>query len=111
MNSFGDERPSVVAKRPPPPPEIELPSEEFLESLREAARQEGFQQGQEAGYADGLALGRADAAAELVHLQSIALTFGEALSAADETIAADMLDLRCTWRAACCAMRSQSSPS
>lgn len=93
MNSFGDERPSVVAQRPPPPPPVELPSEEFLESLREAARQEGFQQGQEAGYADGLALGRADAAAELVHLQSIALTFGQAVAAADETIAADMLDL------------------
>ena len=93
MNSFGDERPSVVAKRPAPPPPVELPSEEFLESLREAARQEGFQQGQEAGYADGLALGRADAAAELVHLQSIALAFGDAVAAADETIAADMLDL------------------
>ncbi len=93
MNSFGDERPSVVAKRPPPPPPIELPSEEFLESLREQARQEGFVQGQESGYADGLVLGRADAAAEMVHLQSIALTFSEAVAAADESIAAEMLDL------------------
>ena len=93
MASFGDERPSVVAKRPPPPAPVELPSEAFLESLREAARQEGYQQGQDAGYADGLALGRADAAAELVHLQSIAATFGEAVAAADEVIAAELLDL------------------
>ena len=93
MNSFGDERPSVVAKRPPPPPPVELPSEEFLESLREQARQEGYAQGRDAGYADGLSLGRADAAAELVHLQTIAVTFGEAVAAADETIAADVLDL------------------
>ncbi len=90
MNSFGDERPSVVAKRPPPP---ELPSEELLASIREQARQQGYQEGQASGYADGLALGRADAATELVHLQSIAITFGRALSAADEVIASDMLDL------------------
>lgn len=93
MNSFGDERPSVVAQRPAPPPPIELPSEELLEAIREQARQEGFQQGQEAGYADGLALGRADAATELVHLQSIGVTFGQAVAAADETIAADVLEL------------------
>ena len=94
MNSFGDERPSTVAKRPPPP---EMPSEADLEAIRasahEEARQAGFTQGQEAGYADGVALGRAEAAAELEHLQSVALTFSSALSEADEVIAADVLDL------------------
>jgi flagellar assembly protein FliH len=40
-----------------------------------------------------MAIGRADAARELEHLQSIALTFSGALSAADETMAADVLEL------------------
>ena len=40
-----------------------------------------------------LAIGRAEAAKELEHLQSIALEFSQALAAADETIAADVLDL------------------
>ena len=90
MNSFGDERPSVVAKRPPPP---ELPSEDVIAGIQEEARVVGYDEGHAAGYADGLAIGRAEAAAELEHLQSIALTFSGALSAADETIAADVLEL------------------
>lgn len=90
MNSFGDERPSVVAKRPPPP---ELPSADIINAIRDEARQLGFEEGREAGYADGLALGRAEASHELEHLQSIALTFSEALSAADEAMAADVLEL------------------
>lgn len=90
MNSFGDERPSVVAKRPPPP---ELPSEDVIAAIREEAQQLGFEEGRQAGYADGLALGRAEASQELEHLQSIALTFSQALSAADETMAADVLEL------------------
>lgn len=90
MNSFGDERPSVVAKRPPPP---ELPSEDTLAAIREQARLAGLEEGHAAGYADGLALGRADAAVELEHLQSLAVTFGKALSEADEAIANDVLDL------------------
>ena len=90
MNSFGDERPSVVAKRPPPP---ELPSQDVIAGIQEEARIVGYDEGHAAGYADGLAIGRAEAAAELEHLQSIALTFSSALSAADETIAADVLEL------------------
>ena len=90
MNSFGDERPSVVAKRPPEP---ELPSEETLAAIREEARLIGYDEGHAAGYADGMAIGRADAARELEHLQSIAVTFGNALTAADETIANEVLDL------------------
>jgi len=90
MNSFGDERPSVVAKRPPEP---ELPSEETLAAIREEARLIGYDEGHAAGYADGMAIGRADAAKELEHLQSIAVTFGNALSAADEHIANEVLEL------------------
>jgi flagellar assembly protein FliH len=90
MNSFGDERPSVVAKRPAPP---EPPSEDLIAGIREQARLAGYDEGQASGYADGLALGRAEAGQELEHLQSIALTFSGALSQADETIAADVLEL------------------
>ncbi|MES2755901.1 MAG: flagellar assembly protein FliH [Pseudomonadota bacterium] len=96
MNSFGDDRPSVVAKRPPPAPAepvFQPPSEEMLAAVREEARALGHEEGHGAGYADGLAIGRAEAARELEHLQSIALEFGQALAAADETIAADVLDL------------------
>jgi flagellar assembly protein FliH len=90
MNSFGDERPSVVAKRPPP---VELPTEETVAGIREEARLIGYEEGHAAGYADGLAIGRADAAKELEHLQSVAVTFGTALAEADEAIANDVLDL------------------
>jgi flagellar assembly protein FliH len=90
MNSFGDERPSVVAKRPVPVP---LPTEDTVAAIREEARLIGYEEGHAAGYADGLAIGRAEAAKELEHLQSIALTFGSALSEADETIANDVLEL------------------
>ena len=90
MNSFGDERPSVVAKRPPP---IELPNEDTIAGIREEARLIGYEEGHAAGYADGLAIGRAEAAKELEHLQSVAVTFGNALSEADETIANDVLEL------------------
>lgn len=90
MNSFGDERPSVVAKRPPP---IELPTEDTVAAIREEARLIGYEEGHAAGYADGLAIGRTEAAKELEHLQAIAVTFGSALSEADETIANDVLEL------------------
>jgi flagellar assembly protein FliH len=93
MNSFGDDRPSAAAKRAAVPAVVEGPSEEELAAVREQARLAGHEQGHSAGYADGLAIGRAEAAKELEHLQSIALEFGHALSAADETIAADVLDL------------------
>ena len=90
MNSFGDERPSVVAKRPVAP---EPPSQDVIAGIQEEARLIGYDEGHAAGYADGLAIGRAAAAAELEHLQSIALSFGQALAAADEAIAADVLEL------------------
>jgi flagellar assembly protein FliH len=123
MTSFGDERASAVAERraaeaaaaaaeaealahqrameAPPAAAAPMISEEELEAIREAARQQGYAEGHEAGlatghasgYEDGLALGRAEAAAELTHLQGIAVEFGNAVTQADEAIAADVLEL------------------
>jgi flagellar assembly protein FliH len=121
MTSFGDERASAVAERqaldaaaaqaralaaqrapePPPASMAAMISEEELEAIREAARQQGYAEGHEAGiatghasgYEDGLALGRAEAAAELANLQGIAAAFGDAVTRADEAIAADVLEL------------------
>jgi flagellar assembly protein FliH len=127
MTSFGDERASAVAERraaeaaamvaqaeaaalraqapapmsAPAAPAAPTISEEELEAIREAARQQGYAEGFEAGqstghasgYEDGLALGRAEAATELTHLQSIAASFGDAVTQADEAIAADVLEL------------------
>lgn len=95
MHSFGDNRPSTLAAQAAvvAPPVVLGPSEEELAQIREEARLLGHEQGHAAGYADGMALGRAEAAVELEHLQSIAGEFAGALAAADETIAADVLEL------------------
>ena len=118
MTSFGDERPSARAQReaeaaaaaaaarayePPPPvePLVQLPTAEELEAIRAAAREEGYAEGLEsgqaqghaAGYAEGLALGRAEAAEELEHVRQLAATFGDAVTAADDTISNDVLEL------------------
>ncbi len=86
-------------------PQVVLPSVEEIEAMREAARQDGFaqglQEGREQGYAEGRAQGYADgaeagqieSAAELENMRSVAATFGDAVAAADETIAADVLEL------------------
>ncbi|HEX8479505.1 MAG TPA: flagellar assembly protein FliH [Telluria sp.] len=103
MASFGDNRPSVVARNAPPPPAAPLPpelippTEEELAAIRAAAHADGeaigFEAGSNAGYIDGLEKGRAEAAEELAHLQTISATFARALATADEVIANDVLDL------------------
>lgn len=115
MTSFGDNRPSTLAQRiaaeeaaaaaaVPPSidlPQIALPSVEELEAMREAARQDGYAQGLEEGratghaegYADGARQGKQQAEQELEHLRAIAATFSDAVNAADETIAGDVLEL------------------
>jgi flagellar assembly protein FliH len=89
------------AAEPPPASMGAMITEEELEAIREAARQQGYAEGHEegqaaghaSGYEDGLAMGRAEAAVELAHLQELATTFGHAVTAADEAIAADVLEL------------------
>lgn len=114
MTSFGDERPSVVAARKPPPapepPELEgpplpppreYPSEEELDAIQEEARLAGYEEGHQAGHADGyrdahaeaLAEGKAAAAIELEHLRGVAVEFGTAVAQADELIANEVLEL------------------
>ena len=116
MTSFGDERPSTVARRaalapapaPAPVPEpveivphVALPTAEELEAIREQARAEGYAEGlaegraegHAQGYAEGAAQGQQEAGAELEHLRAIAATFSDAVVQADETIAHDVLEL------------------
>jgi len=103
MASFGDNRPSVVARNAPPPPppplppELIPPTEEEIAAIRAAAHADGeemgFEAGSNAGYIDGLEKGRLEAAEELAHLRTISATFARALADADEVIANDVLDL------------------
>ncbi|HEX8611712.1 MAG TPA: flagellar assembly protein FliH [Telluria sp.] len=82
---------------PGAPPAPALPTDEEIAAIREQARQEGYEAGHAAGHADGYADAHAQGleatAAELANLQSIAATFAQALTQADESIANDMLEL------------------
>ncbi|NHZ80721.1 flagellar assembly protein FliH [Massilia sp. CCM 8695] len=78
---------------PDEPPAPAWPSEDELAAIREQARLEGYEAGHAAGYADAQALGREESAAEMANLQSIAATFTQALTHADENIANDLLEL------------------
>ncbi|MDQ1832648.1 flagellar assembly protein FliH [Massilia scottii] len=102
MNSFDrvpEPEPVYLPAEPQPealpdePPAPAWPTEDELAAIREQARLEGFEAGHAAGYADALALGREENAGEIANLQSIAATFTQALTQADETIANDMLEL------------------
>ena len=118
MTSFGDERPSSLAARiqaeeraaaisaaaaaasvpaAPAAPAMQFPTAAELEALREGARAEGYAEGLEEGRAAGrdeaYEAGRADVAAEMDTLRAMAASFSGAVTAADETIASDVLDL------------------
>lgn len=119
MTSFGDERPSSLAARiqaeeraaaiaaaaataaaaptVPLTPAMQFPTAAELEALRENARAEGYAEGREegraAGHAEALEAGRQQAALEMDTLRAIGATFSQAVAAADETIASDVLDL------------------
>lgn len=92
MNSFGDDRPSVVSQRNSHAAP-QAPTEEQIAAAYEQARQAGMEEGRTAGYNQGLATGRAEAAQELRHIKAIAVEFGAAVGRADEAIAHDVLDL------------------
>ena len=88
LASFGDSRPSTVAARQQEEAvaaanAIPLPTQEMVDAIIQQAHDEGYREGQQAGYADGLAMGRAEAARELEHLQAIALTLGQAVGQAE----------------------------
>ena len=78
-------------------PAVQLPTAAELEAIREQARAEGYAEGLEegraAGHAEAFEAGRVEAAAELQSLRAVAASFSGALAQADETIAADVLDL------------------
>lgn len=82
-------------------PAMQLPTAAELEAIREQARAEGYAEGLEegraaghaAGHAEAFEAGRVEAAAELQSLRAVAASFSSALAQADETIAADVLDL------------------
>ena len=119
MTSFGDDRPSSLAARiqaeeraasiaasaaaatyaaaEPAVPAMQFPTAAELEALRDDARAEGYAEGLEegraAGRAEALEAGRAEVAQEVETLRAIAATFSGAVTAADETIASDVLDL------------------
>ncbi|MGJ9418158.1 flagellar assembly protein FliH [Massilia sp. CMS3.1] len=119
MTSFGDERPSSLAARiqeqeraatiaasaaaaaytpaTPAAPAIQFPTAAELEALREDARAEGYAEGLEegraAGHAEALEAGRQEVSVEMETLRAIASTFSGAVTAADETIASDVLEL------------------
>jgi flagellar assembly protein FliH len=102
MPSFGDDRPSIVANRKPV---IPMPTAEEVARIKVEAKMKGMNEGKQSGYAEGyaeglaqgraqaLAEGRAQAAQELLSLQQLSASFANAVTAADETIAKDMLSL------------------
>jgi flagellar assembly protein FliH len=109
MTSFGDERPSALAKQAEEASAaalseavsvetmVNLPTAEELEAIRESARAEGqaegYAEGRALGHEEGLAEGRAESAEELERLRAIADAFAQAVARADETIAGEVLDL------------------
>lgn len=102
MTSFGDNRPSVVASKKPTVP---MPTAEEVARIKVEAKMTGLKEGKQTGYtegyAQGLAEGRAQALAEgreqagqeLQALRRLSDSFADAVTAADETIAQDMLQL------------------
>ncbi|MFC4930001.1 flagellar assembly protein FliH [Massilia sp. GCM10023247] len=122
MTSFGDERPSSLAARiqaeeraaaaasaaaaaaaagSSRQPAIQLPTAAELEAIREAARAEGHAEGyaegllegRTTGHSEAFAAGQQETADEMAALRAVATTFSQAVAAADETIASDVLDL------------------
>jgi len=99
-------RPAAAPQVPAPAtPSIPLPTIEEIEAIHDNARREGYEEGHAeghaeglaaghaSGYQDGLAQGREEATRELQHLKALAATFGDAVTAADEAISQDVLEL------------------
>jgi flagellar assembly protein FliH len=98
LASFGDERPSVVARKTAHDEAVQqakamLPKPEELAAIRNAAQLEGYEAGRAQGYTDGIAQGRAEAQADAERLRAIAAAFSQAIGHADETMSNDVLEL------------------
>lgn len=89
MASFGDDRPSQNISSTASIAKLS----EQLASAREKAQQEGYAAGLAEGRNAGLKEGRAQAIKEVLHFQSIAKSFQEEITQANELIAQDMLDM------------------
>jgi len=89
MASFGDDRPSQNISSTASIAKLS----EQISSARELARQEGYAAGLIDGRNKGLEEGRAQAAKEVMQIQSIAKSFQEEIAQANELIAQDMLDM------------------
>ncbi|MBI3229774.1 MAG: flagellar assembly protein FliH [Burkholderiales bacterium] len=106
MTSFGDQRPSTLAKlAAEQSKKVVVPSQEEIDRMRELALQEGYATGHESGLEEGfrkghmegltqgLNEGREQAALEIGYLHQLAQDFGQQIAHADTAIAHDMLDL------------------
>jgi len=89
MASFGDDRPSQNISSTASIAKLS----EQIASAREKATQDGYAAGLAEGRNAGFEEGRAQAAKEVLQLQSIAKSFQEELAKANELIAQDMLDM------------------
>lgn len=96
MASFGDERPSKTQNAAALEQAAQKAAEDAVR-LREEARQQGHAEGFEQGHAEGLQAGLAEGCAlaerEAAQLRQLAAAFGSEVAAANDAVAADMLDL------------------
>lgn len=106
MNSFGDQRPSTLAKLAAEnATQVVVPSQAEIDRMRQLALQKGYATGHESGLAEGLQKGYAEgmaqglnegreqAAMEITYLHQLAQQFAEQVATADTAIAHDLLDL------------------
>lgn len=70
---------------------LELPTQESIDRIKEAARLDGFAEGLEAGRLQGIAAGQAQVRQEIEALQLIAQSFSTEVIKADQAIADDVL--------------------
>lgn len=102
LASFGDERPSTVARRAAEEQAqatqlLNLPTEQELSEIRENARIEGYHEGLAAGHAEGhaagTAAGQAEVAEQAARLRAVADSFDTATSGVGEVVGAELLEL------------------
>lgn len=106
MESFGDNRPSTLARvAAENAKKVVVPTQQEIDRMRELALQQGYATGHASGLAEGTARGHAEgyaqglhegrerAAMEIGFLHQLAQDFGNHVANADHAIAHDLLDL------------------